>query len=280
MITLTSNLAILLATYNSAKYLEPQIESLLNQTYKEFTIYVRDDGSTDNTIEILQGYATSYPNIVLLEDATHARGAMYSFMWMLEHVEADYYMFCDHDDVWLSQKIELSLNKIRAIELDGAPAMVFTNLKVVDGELNIIAESMWDYERLRPAYLSQIKFAVTKNIFTGCTMLFNDSAKQVSLPLSSKALMHDSWVGLRVLSNAGVVDYIETPQVLYRQHGNNIVGSVAIDNSFKYYLSKVIHFFSMLKKWRLIYEMSNCVIGKRTPFLQYYYWKFYYLIIR
>ncbi|MFR9534687.1 MAG: glycosyltransferase family 2 protein [Rikenellaceae bacterium] len=276
----TSNLSILLATYNSVKFLESQIESLLNQTYTGFTIYVHDDGSTDNTVEILRSYAASHSNIVLLEDATHARGAMRSFMWMLEHVEADYYMFCDHDDVWLPQKIELSLGKMREIETVNTPAMVFTNLKVVDGELNVIAESMWGYEKLRPAYLSQLKFAVTKNIFTGCTMLFNNSAKQVSLPLSPKALMHDSWVGLKVLANAGVVGYVETPQVLYRQHGNNVVGSVAIDNSFKYYLSKVTNFLSMLKKWRRIYEMSNCAIGKRTPFLQYYYWKFYYLIIR
>ncbi|MFI3264630.1 MAG: glycosyltransferase family 2 protein [Rikenellaceae bacterium] len=269
-----------MATYNSSKYLKPQIDSLLNQTYKEFTLYIRDDGSQDETIAIINKYQQQQQNIILLNDPIKNREAMGSFIWLLESIEADYYMFCDHDDIWLENKIELSMAKMQKIESPNTPSLIFTDLRVVTEDLNIIAPSMWRYEKLRPKLLTQKRFATTKNIFTGCTMLINNQAKQISLPISPKAIMHDSWIGLRVIAHNGNIGYIQEPQLLYRQHGNNAVGSAPIENNLNYYLSKLKNIPQILKKWDKIYIMASSAFEIRIPFFQYYLWKFTYLIIR
>ena len=104
-------IAILMSTYNGERYLREQIDSLLNQTYKDWKLYIRDDGSTDETISIIESYVNDYPDlIVLLKDDLGNLGSARSFMRILSVVDADYYMFCDQDDVWLPNKVkDLSL---------------------------------------------------------------------------------------------------------------------------------------------------------------------------
>ena len=90
-------LAILLSTYNGERFLREQLDSLFNQRYSDFTLYVRDDGSTDTTVDIIHEYQTKHENVILLHDPWQHRGASGSFMWMLQQIEADFYMFCDQD---------------------------------------------------------------------------------------------------------------------------------------------------------------------------------------
>jgi rhamnosyltransferase len=103
-ITSPTPIAILLATYNGGQYLMEQLDSLLQQTCQEWTLYIHDDGSTDNTYDILREYSQKHSNIYVLEYESQ-RGAMGNFLSLLQRVEADYYMFCDQDDVWLKQKV-------------------------------------------------------------------------------------------------------------------------------------------------------------------------------
>ena len=129
----TSTIAILMATYNGEKYLGEQIDSLLAQTYKDWHLYIHDDGSTDNTNAILQEYAQKHSNIHVLEYESQ-RGAMRNFLSLLQRVEADYYMFCDQDDVWLKEKVELSFEEMKRQEAacQGKPIIVYTDLYVTD----------------------------------------------------------------------------------------------------------------------------------------------------
>ena len=108
---LTDKVSILLSTYNSEAFLQDQINSVLTQTIKDWVLYIRDDGSTDNTISIIDNYCKQYDNIVFCRDGLSNLGAKNSFMTLLSQVDSTYYMFCDHDDVWLPFKIEKTLKK-------------------------------------------------------------------------------------------------------------------------------------------------------------------------
>lgn len=221
------SIAILLATYNSEKYLKVQIDSLLNQTYKDFTLYIRDDGSDDGTLSIVEEYCNRHSNIVLLEDHTKGRRSMGSFMWLLEHVESEYYMFCDHDDYWLPTKIEMTLKQMQLSERSNPQkaVVVHTDLQVVDEALNIIDYSFWSYCNINRHILSRFDYLAFCNFVTGCTMMLNNRAKELSLPLSGKAFMHDHWIALCTLGNGGVLETLEEAPILYRQHSSNVLGA-------------------------------------------------------
>ena len=273
-------LAILLATYNSSRYLCEQLDSLVNQTYNDFTIYARDDGSTDSTLQILESYRAKYGNIVILHDKQKARRALGSFIWLLENVDADYYMFCDHDDVWLPRKVELSLSKIRQIERDSRPAIVCTDLMVTDSDMKIISPSLWSYMKLHPQLLTQLNYAISCNLFTGCTMIINRAAKDVSLPVSPRAVMHDSWIGLKVLAAGGDVGWIIAPQILYRQHSANLFGAHRVSRTKEYYLYKLRTIRGVATTYRQNFLMAKDALGGRISVAKYLIYRMLYLIRR
>lgn len=273
-------LAILLATYNSARYLAELLDSLVNQTYRDFTLYVRDDGSTDSTLQILESYQPKFDNMVILHDSVTSRRAMGSFFWMLENIDATYYMFCDHDDIWLPQKVELSLAKIREIERDNRPALVCCDLVVTDSNLNTIGPSLWSYMKLRPELLTKLKYAISCNLFTGCTMIINRAARDISLPISPRAVMHDSWIGLRVLAASGDVAWIPTPLILYRQHTDNLFGAHRVSRSRGYYLHKLHTIKGVIATYRQNFLMAKDALGGRVSVAQYLFYRILYLIRR
>ena len=273
-------LAILLATYNSARYLAELLDSLVNQTYRYFTLYVRDDGSTDSTLQILESYQPKFDNMVILHDSVTSRRAMGSFLWMLENIDATYYMFCDHDDIWLPQKVELSLAKIREIERDNRPALVCCDLVVTDSNLNTIGPSLWSYMKLRPELLTKLKYAISCNLFTGCTMIINRAARDISLPISPRAVMHDSWIGLRVLTAGGDVAWIPTPLILYRQHTDNLFGAHRVSRSRSYYLHKLRTIKGVIATYRQNFLMAKDALGGRVSVAQYLFYRILYLIRR
>ncbi len=267
-------IAILLATYNSSKFLREQLDSLQNQSCKDFHIYVRDDGSTDDTIEILKEYL----NITILDDTNKHKGAMRSFMWLLESVEADYYMFCDHDDVWNHDKVELTVNRMIEAEREnkGMPIVVNTDLEVVDQNLNTIHPSMWRYDKIDPRILSDYNHLAVCNVFTGCTMMINQIAKELSLPISPNATMHDHWIALKVANAGGVLTYVDSATIKYRQHGNNVVGSHGIGKN--YLLNKIISLEKTIQSNRETLAMLSDI--KKVSIISYLYYKLLYYFKR
>ena len=144
-------IVILLSTYNGEKYIKQQLDSLFSQTYKDFEIIVRDDKSMDNTLEILKSFD------IKLVDSTQNLGAKKSFASLLEYAiqnsDAEYFMFCDQDDIWEKDKIEKTLKKMEEMgsEFGNVPLLVHTDLKVVDEKLNILSASMWKYQNINPS---------------------------------------------------------------------------------------------------------------------------------
>jgi len=221
-------IAILLAVYNSSLYLNELINSIVNQSYLDWTLYIRDDGSTDGTLNIVNDYCNIYSsNIILLEDKVKGRGSKNSFMWLLSKVNSDYYMFCDHDDVWLPNKIEKSISQMLVIEKMhlNSPIIVHSDLAVTDNHLNIIHSSFWSFSRTPSHYSSSFSFHCAYNNVTGCTMLINCYARNLSMDIPSSAKMHDSWIALVVLFNRGFIESIAEPLTLYRQHTDNVIGA-------------------------------------------------------
>ncbi|MDD3769168.1 MAG: glycosyltransferase family 2 protein [Sulfuricurvum sp.] len=219
---------IIISSYDGEAYLRDQLASLFAQSVQDFTVLIRDDGSADNTLAIIAEYQMLYPNrIRLVSGSSENLGSRKSFMKLLEHADAPYIMLCDQDDVWGSDKIEVSLTKIREMEKNhGAdkPLLVFTDMRVVDGELNVIHESFWKYQKLDPEIAHDWKKLLAQNVITGCTMIMNRAAREVSLPFAVPTMMHDHWIGVNV-AKYGKVGYLDAPTVLYRQHGANVEGA-------------------------------------------------------
>lgn len=223
--------AILLTTYNSAVYIDELIQSLIDQTYKSWTLYVRDDLSTDVTRDKLKNYARLDDRIHILQDDIK-RGAKDGFFWLLEHVEADYYMFCDHDDVWKRDKIKLTLEEMLRQEtaFPFCPIIVHTDLEIVDSKLSQIAPSYWENQNFHKEDFNDKYLHLAYNNVTGCTMMINQLSKEVSLPPHTLSRMHDAWVTASVLWHDGRVVGLDEATILYRQHGDNTIGANEVPN--------------------------------------------------
>jgi glycosyltransferase involved in cell wall biosynthesis len=222
-------ISILLSTYNGENYLKEQLDSLFNQTYQDFKIIVRDDGSTDTTLKILKSYDLE----IMSSDKN--LGARRSFNALLEYAlqkeECKYFMFCDQDDVWMEDKIEKTLQKMREVEKNSDEAvLIHTDLVVVDEMLDTLNNSFWNYQNLNPKNRAFPNFIVQNNI-TGCTVMINKKLAKLSLPIPAETIMHDWWLGL-VASEFGQISYLEERTMLYRQHTSNDTGAKSFNFSF------------------------------------------------
>ncbi len=218
---------ILLASYNGEKYIEEMIESILAQDYQNWHLIVSDDQSTDSTAEILESFSQRYP-----ERITHYRSgrrfgnAQNHFMHLLsEFHDAPYIMFCDQDDVWHKDKISKTLAKMKDIETPYIPAMVHTDLRVVDGNLQEIESSFMSLSGIVGDRM-ETKQLLVQNVVTGCTMMINHELANLAVTKLPKSgmLMHDHWIAL-IASACGTTVFLNEATIDYRQHGNNSVGA-------------------------------------------------------
>ena len=228
--------SICISTYNGEKYLEEQLDSIFNQTYKNIEIFVRDDGSNDKTLNILKKY-----NLNILPSTGNV-GIKKSFesilKYALQNSDANYFMFCDQDDIWKSEKIEKSIEEMKKLEnLHGynTPFLIHTDLEVVNDDLKAISDSMWKYEKINPN-LNSLNRLLVQNTITGCTMMINRRLAEKSLPILESCIMHDWWIGL-VASCFGKISYLTNNTIKYRQHGRNDTGSKKFD--LKYIIKKM-----------------------------------------
>lgn len=219
-----ARVAILLAVYNGEHYLKEQIESLLKQTFQDWICYAHDDGSKDRSSEILEEYCSRYPEKFVVEHYLPSGSASANFVSLLEHSEENYVMFCDQDDVWMPQKIEVTLNQMMKTD-QKIPSVVFTDLTVVDQNLNLIADSYFRYEARNPQQ-TDFEQLLRKNTAAGCTLMLNQ--KMADIARQNKKLlvltMHD-WGVMLLASLYGSIAYCPESTVLYRQHGDNSVGA-------------------------------------------------------
>ncbi len=212
----TKKVQILMSTYNGERFLAEQIESLLRQTWGNLEILIRDDGSKDKTPDILREFGAKYNNIIVYLEGN--QGVSRSFFELLRKSDADYVAFCDQDDIWLEEKIEVAVGRLQK---EKGPALYCSNKILVDSKGNIMDKQ--DGRRRVPGFGN----AVVECICTGCTAVMNrEMADIIKARTPQRAILHDWWSYL-VASYVGKVIFDEGAYIKYRQHGGNVVGARA-----------------------------------------------------
>jgi glycosyltransferase involved in cell wall biosynthesis len=217
---------IVMSVYNGEKFLAEQLDSLVSQTYKNWRLIVRDDGSSDSSVKILHEYCNRHPDkIVLVSDEPGRLGACQGFARAMKYSSADYMMFCDQDDVWFPNKVGLSVAEILRLEAltPGTPIAVYTDLTVVDEKLSELDQSFWKYNQINPNHNS-LNSLILDNVATGCTMIVNRALIDLALPIPSEGIVHDWWFAL-ICSIYGRLGFLNDKTMLYRQHLGNEVGA-------------------------------------------------------
>lgn len=216
-------LHVLLATYNGARFLPEQLESLSAQQGVEWNLLWRDDGSSDDTPALLEAFARRTRRAAPAAAPAGRAGAMASFMHLLAAAPAGgHYAFCDQDDVWLPGKLaraQAALSEMPA----GRPAFYCGRQQLVDAALRPIG--------LSPLPRRPLGFrnALVQNVATGCTLVLNDAARRLILaaPPPPPETLHDWWCYLLVSGAEGAMRFDPEPGLLYRQHASNAVGTQA-----------------------------------------------------
>jgi glycosyltransferase involved in cell wall biosynthesis len=217
---------ILLSTYNGERWLSELLASLLWQTHKHWQLIIRDDGSTDNTWALLQAWQAQYPQRVkcVISEREHV-GTTESFNRLVAASDADYLLFCDQDDVWFPEKVELQLNALLALETEQGKAnatLVHADLMVVDATKQLLAASFWKARGFNTQQSKQ--HYLINNVVTGCATIFNRAAANLAFPVPTHALQHDRWLAL-VCVWFGTVQALPYQLLFYRQHSTNQIGA-------------------------------------------------------
>ena len=221
MIKCKKKIAILMSTYNGALYLHEQIESIIAQNFKDWVLYIRDDGSSDETLDILQGYVFADSRIVIYKDERGNIGTRASFMTLLENICAEYYSFADQDDVWLPNKLLEAITYLEKYK--NRIALFNSNVTVVDSQLNVILDDYWKNLHIDPSRRFMVDKLIINPSIIGMTMVFNNKARDIVIPYRGVNLLHDSWCSIMIAKN-GVLISSKKQSVLYRQHSKNVCG--------------------------------------------------------
>lgn len=266
----TKKIAILLAAYNAELYITEQIESIISQTNKDWTLYIRNDGSTDKTGEIISEYCEKFSNIIEIDKGGKNFGCRNNFFRLLEVVESDYYMFCDADDVWLPIKVQISFEKLYEIELKNpnVPILAHSDAVICDKDLNVISDSYWKSTGINARSFTHYNYLCVCCTVGGAKSIFNKKVKDMIFPLEDNEFMFDYWIAMNV-AKYGIVSVIDTPTILYRQHSSNLLGvTVGDDNSI---YNKLRNSFSLIK----LYKRESDALRKvgYGGFVKYMYYK-------
>ena len=226
--------AICMATYNGERYLPEQIDSILNQSYDNWVLFIRDDDSADKTQAILDTFQCNHSDriIVLKGLVNEKRSSWGNFFQILKWVRSNYhfryFMFSDQDDIWLPDKIEKTLKCMKETEKSApGPVLVHTDLKVADENLNEIGSSFFKYRALDSS-VRDLNHLLVQNNATGCTMMWNEEMDRIVSSCDGQAAMHDWWFSL-VACCFGKISVVLDPTILYRQHENNVIGATKVN---------------------------------------------------
>lgn len=201
-------ISVCMATYNGAKYIKEQLDSILNQLSDDDEIIISDDSSSDNTVEIILTY--NDPRIKLHRDQKF-KSPIYNFENAIKQAKGDFIFLCDQDDVWFPDKIKTSLFYLQKYDL------VVSDCKMVDENLNVFENSFFAVRNSGKGFWKNL----VKNSYIGCCMAFRREIIKYALPFPSKVAMHDIWIGLSVELN-GSSYFIDKPLILYRRHNENV----------------------------------------------------------
>lgn len=219
MITPTNLVSVAMASYNGAKYIGEQIETIANQSYKNIEIIIVDDCSQDSTITIIKEYQTLYPFIHLFLNDKNS-GVTKTFETAISYCKGEFIAFSDQDDIWLPNKIEKLVNEI------GEHDAVYANSMLGDEEGKSLKKPFTSLMNMKTYYCGA-PFLLS-NTVPGHAMLVKAKFIRKIIPFPDN-LFYDLWIGFNAAANNGI-KFIDEILVLYRQHQNNAVGTRMFKN--------------------------------------------------
>jgi glycosyltransferase involved in cell wall biosynthesis len=255
---LNKKIDVLIAVYNGEKYVRQQIESILGQSYKNIHLWIRDNHSEDNSVNIIEDIRRQHPQQITLITSSQNVGAIGNFAHLAQQAQADYIMFSDADDVWLPEKIAKTMHRMQQMEATHSnrmPLLVHTDLTVVKENLDVIHPSFWIYAFLKPKLPHNLPRQLIQNQITGCTVMVNRALLDIAKPIPNDICMHDWWLGICTAA-FGKCDALDEATMLYRQHGKNQVGA------------KKYSLFSMLKLLPDRIERKKSLHNQKMTFIQ------------
>jgi glycosyltransferase involved in cell wall biosynthesis len=207
-------------TYNGERYIKQQIESILCQLESDDELIISDDGSTDLTLDIINGLKDKRIIICHHEKIKNPYHGHYKTIFAIgrnvenavKQTRGDYIFLSDQDDIWLPNRIKSSIEKLQSCDL------VLNNCSIINKERKIIKKSYFD-EYIHPS--TNLLRTIYKSSFHGCCMAFNKKLKQDIIPFPNIPIGHDTWIGLIAIKNYSI-DFIYEPTILYRIHDKNI----------------------------------------------------------
>ena len=219
---MTPKIEILMATYNGEKYIREQIDSIINQTYKNWILLVRDDNSKDNTVSIIEEYEKKDSRIRLLRDKKGNLGFVRNFEELMANSLEDFIMFADQDDYWIENRIEKYIEIITNLSSEDMekPLLIHSNSFICDKELNIKKEKFIS----NCAEDKEFDIVFFNYIVQGSTALVNRKLINLALPFSSKVTLHDRYLHL-LAEFLGKRIFLNQSLMKYRQHDNNKIGA-------------------------------------------------------
>lgn len=202
-------ISVCLTTYNGEKYIKEQLNSILPQLKQDDEVIISDDGSTDNTIIILESYNDARFKIY----KNNFKNVVTNFEFVINKSKGDYIFLSDQDDIWHPSKIKEFMNVFSEnIEV----TLLISNLQLIDKDGNNIYREFY-----KNNFTDKLFNNIIQNNFIGCSMAFRKEAKNFILPFPKKMAMHDWWIGTCSIIFGKVV-YIDKKLIFYRRHDNNV----------------------------------------------------------
>ncbi len=270
---------ILLSTYNGEAYLAAMLDSLLAQDFSAWKLFVRDDGSSDNTLSILQQYQATFGEKMYVHPTDgNNLGAVRSFEYLLQtYGEGAYIMFADQDDVWLPRKLSVTWDAMQAAEKQypNRAITVFTDAYIVDKDLQSSGHTYFEWNKMKEPYATQFNFVSVANPAAGCTMLLNPKARALVLPFSPNVPVHDWWIAALIAREGKLIPLVE-PTLYYRQHGNNQYGTHEVTSA--HYWNRLLHLPAMLREFDTLSPFLHD-IGFGTV-IKFVWYKILYFFLR
>jgi hypothetical protein len=214
---------VILAVFNGQTYLPEMLDSLLSQTTRDFNVLVRDDGSRDKSLEILESYKPRFDGRLSVITGEPSGSATTNFGILMRETKADYALLADQDDVWKPEKVELTLRSLKEAEAKygrSTPIYFATDIAVVNKDLELISASYWKWKRLRPSMMSNLSQSLICVPIQGMASGLNRALLDLANPVAEKAISHDWWAQL-IAAAMGKVICDPTVTALYRVHGGN-----------------------------------------------------------
>ena len=213
--------AVLMSTYNGAStgFLRQQIDSILGQEGIDVRLYIRDDRSTDNTVEILREYAEQHSNITLIEGKENL-GSCRSFLKLIgTEIDSEYFALSDQDDIWDPDKLAIAVKLLKTLPQD-RPALYYSNQRVVDTDNNFVRTAHKEPQIAKNKYTF-----LADPLGAGCTCVYNRKLAEIAWETKPNDYsMHDTWV-YNAAAMFGNIIYDFEPHMNYRQHASNVIGT-------------------------------------------------------